>query len=131
MNTNKYKRIIMNILKDNPVHPNVNELYLMVKHEYPEVGIATIYRNLENMATEGEVLKFNTDEQYDRFDATIKPHYHMICTRCGQVYDIPAEIICGLEESVDAMTGHRIESYKLVFKGICKECLDKDNKKEE
>lgn len=134
MNTSKYKRIILDVLKKNPVHPNANELYELVRQEYPEVGIATIYRNLDQLAMSGEVLRFNTDAHYDRYDGTTDDHYHMICTKCGKVYDIPKEIISSLDDKVTQMSGHQILEHRLSFKGICNNCskdkiiINNDNK---
>lgn len=127
MNTSKYRKRILEILKENPVHPSANELYLMVKEKYPEIGIATIYRNLENLVKSGEIIKFTTDSQYDRYDATIIAHYHMICMKCGKVFDIPSSDVDVSNVRVSESTGHDVLEHNLVFKGICKECKNKKN----
>ena len=53
MNKGKYRQIILDTLKEHPVHPNVYELYQLIKKNHPKVGMATIYRNLDDMAARG------------------------------------------------------------------------------
>jgi Fe2+ or Zn2+ uptake regulation protein len=130
INTGKYKKIILDILKKNPVHPNVYELYQLVKAEYPRIGMATVYRNLDEMAGKGMVLKFNTGAQFDRFDGTVKEHYHMVCNNCGKVIDIPADIAEKINEKTEKLTGNIITGHKLTFEGICKECQDNRHNKD-
>lgn len=124
MNTSKYKKLILEVLLDNPVHPNANELYLMIKNKYPEIGMATVYRNLDRLSENGEISRFNTGSLFDRYDGNISIHYHMICTKCGKVYDIPGEIIDSIDDKVNKITGHKINEHQLTFKGICRNCIE-------
>ncbi len=125
MNVSKYKSIILDILMKNPVHPNAYELYQMVKNNHPDVGMATIYRNLDSLVSEGKIIKFNTETQFDRYDATVEDHYHMLCSDCGKVYDVPGDIVACMDEKVSETTGFKITGHNLSFKGICSECSGK------
>ena len=130
MNISKYKSIILDILMTNPVHPNAYEIYQMVKDGHPEVGMATIYRNLDFLVNEGKIIKFNTEAQFDRYDATVRDHYHMLCNQCGKVYDVPGEVVECMDEKVSENTGFKITGHNLSFKGVCSKCckqLEKNN----
>jgi len=127
MNTSKYKNIILNTLREHPVHPNVYELYQLVKAKYPNIGMATVYRNLDALAESGEVLKFDTGSHFDRYDGTTAKHYHMVCTECNNVIDIPHEALKDIDTKVSEFTGHEITGHNLIFRGICKECVKKQN----
>lgn len=122
MNINKYQKIILEVLDENKVHPNAQELFKLVKDKYPEVGMATIYRNLDKLAMSGQVLKFHTGEKYDRYDGTITDHYHMLCEKCGKVYDVPQEVAKDIDKRTEDLTGYKIISHNLTFVGICDKC---------
>ena len=36
----------------------------------------------------GEAIKISTPNGGDRFDGRTEPHYHVVCTSCGNVFDL-------------------------------------------
>jgi len=55
----RQREIILNTLRTNPVHPTADELHEMVKGQDPNISIATVYRNLNQLAAAGKVLKIS------------------------------------------------------------------------
>ena len=56
------------------------------------------------------------------FDHQTFDHYHFICTKCNRVFDIPCDIAPDLAREVESLTGFRIASYGVSFRGTCKSC---------
>lgn len=69
-------------------HPTADTVYHQLRKIYPNISLGTVYRNLALLADIGEIQKICTGDGADRFDGQIKPHYHVICTRCHQVMDL-------------------------------------------
>ena len=68
----KQRELILNSLKSRKDHPTAETLFWDLKKEMPNLGIATIYRNLQNLYKEGEIAKIKTKDGIDRYDGNIK-----------------------------------------------------------
>ena len=69
-------------------HPNIDELYEMIKAEHPSVSLATVYKNLSALIDENLVVEISTPGQKTRYDIYEKEHIHIICKHCGSISDI-------------------------------------------
>ena len=58
-----------------------------VKKDMPAISLATVYRNLNSLADNGEILKLeiNGEAHYDGF---CHLHSHFVCNECGKIIDI-------------------------------------------
>ena len=62
---------------------------------------------------------------FDRFEANMKKHYHLICESCGSITDMQIPNELKLEETIKDRTNFKIKSHKVQFYGICEKCLNK------
>ncbi len=69
-------------------HPTAEEVYNEVKKVLPNVGIATVYRNLRNLRSNSEVFCIHSTDGKEHFDANLTPHAHFTCEKCGKITDI-------------------------------------------
>ena len=53
-------------------HPTAEEVYRQVAAEHPSVSRATVYRNLNQLAAQGEILRVPVPTGADHFDFNIK-----------------------------------------------------------
>jgi len=130
MSTLKYSRqreSIKEYLSNTCEHPTADTVYLHVKEEYPNISLGTVYRNLNLLADIGEAIKISTPNGGDRFDGRTHLHYHVVCTSCGNVYDleINPEKMDGINKLAGEHFDGMIESHSILFNGTCKHCLDK------
>ena len=104
-------------------HPTAETIYENLRKEYPKISLGTIYRNLSLLTDIGEIQTISTGVGPDRFDGNAKPHYHFICTHCGQVIDLKMQ---GLEH-INLLAQHEfpgiIEGHSVFFYGSCEECM--------
>ena len=92
------------------------------------IGLATVYRALSDLATEGDADSLQQDgESLYRACTTDKHHHHLICTQCGTVEDVPAA--SGLEDllaetvaTIDSLTGFHTSTHRIDLVGICGRC---------
>lgn len=102
----------------------VAEVWNLVRDEYSDIGLDTIYRNI-NVLTEIGVLTpitgvGNDSTRYELVHAT--HHHHVVCIKCGQAVCID---YCPInQEFIDML---RLKGYELIrhnveLLGICTEC---------
>ncbi len=108
-------------------HPTAAEIYEQIWKAYPQISLGTVYRNLNSMANEGEIMRLSFSGSPDRFDQNPTEHYHIVCSRCGRILDtddgaIPPELLNQLDKAVEASTGVEVESRTMLFCGICPAC---------
>jgi len=115
-------------------HPTASDVYDYIRKEYPNISLGTVYRNLSEMAEDGEILRLSMSNSPDRFDFNTEDHYHVVCTECGHILDtgegLDAKLLSDLDRVVEASTGLFVKSRYLLFYGICRECMKKDSGKE-
>ena len=84
----------------------------------------TVYRNLSLLADEGEVLRVEIPDGPDRFDFTLRRHYHIRCIKCGCVSDADMDVIPDMPKRINNDNGWQFLDYDILFKGICPDCKE-------
>ena len=107
-------------------HVTADDVYSEVTKEHPSIGRGTVYRNLNLLSDEGEIRRVQVPDGADCFDFTLTDHYHIVCTQCKKVSDLDMEVIPDMISRVRDTHGMRILAYDLLFKGICKDCLERN-----
>ena len=87
------KDLVKNAVYEMKRHVTANEVYEFLKKEYPTIGKGTVYRNLDILSEEGALRKVEVPDGANRFDITLKNHYHVRCIKCGEVSDVDMEPI--------------------------------------
>ncbi|MFR0822771.1 MAG: Fur family transcriptional regulator [Clostridia bacterium] len=126
----KYSRqreLILQSLKKRVDHPTAETLYADLKVQMPEIGIATVYRNLADLCETGDIIKIKSKSGPDRFDGNPEPHIHFECDECHEIYDIFIQDnqtkkidneIKRLAENIDAQS----HTSNIWIYGLCKKC---------
>ena len=85
----------------------------------------TVYRNLDILVEEGALRKVEVPDGPNRFDFTLKNHYHVRCIKCGEIFDVDMDQIPDLLERIHNTHGIEFVDYDISFKGICQKCREK------
>ena len=116
------KALILRAVCDLKRHLTADEVYEFVKRDHPSIGKGTVYRNLAILTEEGAIRKVEVPDGSDRFDFTLKNHYHVRCVKCGEVFDVDMDEIPDLQKKIHDTHGMEFLTYDIFFKGICAEC---------
>lgn len=122
MNYSKQREKILDILTNNAVHPTAEQMLNFLEKEGSNVGITTLYRNLNQLSEAGVIKKIEGLDSSAHFDHNTFEHYHFICEKCKRVFDIPSDVAPNLVKNTQSATGFDITDYDIVFHGICSEC---------
>ena len=105
------KRIILDALREMNCHASAGMVYAKISADYPTISLGTVYRVLSDAAASGELLRLHFTTTDDRFDITLPPHPHVVCSRCGFVDDV------AMPDAPFHLTGCTIE-----WVGLCAAC---------
>ncbi|CAN5224352.1 Fur family transcriptional regulator [soil metagenome] len=88
-----------------------------------EVGLATVYRALADLATEGEADSLQQEgESLYRACTPGSHHHHLICRRCGATVEISADPVEKWARDVAAEHGFTQPHHVVDVFGFCAEC---------
>lgn len=121
-----YRETILSLLAENPIHPTVDWIHVQLRQAHPRVSLATVYRTLRTLVSEGILceLPFGTSEARFGLIKT-EQHYHFICDACHKIYDLPLEPRVELEQVIQMGTGHQVNRHTAEFYGRCSDCAKK------
>ena len=122
MKYSRQREAVYQAVHESCVHPTADEVYEMVRSQHPQISLGTVYRNLNQLADMGLLLKISMPSGSDRFDGRLDEHYHMICTHCGRVLDIDLMTLSHMDEEILSRTGFQVSSHHLVLEGLCRDC---------
>ena len=119
---------ILACLQGTTSHPSAEMVYEMLQKEYPDISLATVYRNLALFKKQGLIQSVGTVGGVERFDGNIEPHVHFICNGCDAVTDlmqihVPEE----MNQQVNKAIGGEVTMCHLTFNGYCRSCKEKQN----
>jgi Fur family peroxide stress response transcriptional regulator len=115
---------IVKILAKSEGHPSVEEIYSMIKQDFPTMSLATVYRNIILIKSLGEILELGFPDGSNRYDGNKPyPHPHVICIKCKKIVDPNLDSLEDMKKEVSAETKFKILNHRLDFFGICSSCM--------
>lgn len=119
MTNQKWK--IVEHLKSVKTHPTAEMVYNAVSKELPAISLATVYRNLNLLVKQGEILRLEINGEY-HYDGFCDSHQHLVCEKCGKIKDIFQTGISEYALRKLKTNNFEINSVKIIFDGICNSC---------
>jgi Fur family transcriptional regulator, peroxide stress response regulator len=118
----RQRQRILEILKETKSHPTADWVYNKLKEEIPELSLGTVYRNLNVLLEQGHIEKLPFGSTFDRFETKIKPHYHLVCDKCGLVEDFDMPQYTDINKKAEKLCSFKILRHRIDFFGLCKKC---------
>lgn len=128
----KKREAILAAIRETDCHPSAEWVYQQLRPLHPDLSLGTVYRNLDFFRERGLVQSVGVIRGQERFDGITVPHSHFICNCCGSILDLPGiRPEADLERTVSRQYGLAAERCELTFYGLCPNCADQQNFKEE
>ena len=123
-----YQRLkILEYLIETKKHPTVEMIYNNMKKVIPTISKTTVYNTMNSFVEKGILNALSVTGTELRYDANTKPHHHLLCNKCGNIYDIYTNSFDFFDNKI--IDGNKIDEVHVYFKGICKKCLEKGSYK--
>jgi Fur family transcriptional regulator, peroxide stress response regulator len=115
------RRLILEVVRASDAHSSATVVHELVRRRLPRVSLATVYRNLRRLASEG-LLRERVEAAGLRFDGNLATHDHFTCVTCGRIYDVPADSGRAARARVASATGFEVLRQRIEFYGRCRRC---------
>ena len=124
------RKVVLNAMLDHQdEHLTVEEIYQFVKETNPEIGLATVYRNIQLLSDMRIVEKLNLDDGFTRYELAnedeVHRHHHLICEECGKVIEVKEDLMGSIEQIFKETYGFTVHDHQAKFFGICSDCAKK------
>lgn len=89
------------------------------------VGLASIYRTLDQLSTDGFVQKVELGDGTTRYEPTEPSghhHHHVVCDNCGKVDAFEDDRLEQALHRVEQRTGYAVAAHDVVLRGTCGDC---------
>ncbi len=127
----KKRQAILDCLRSTDSHPTAEWIYRTLKPSYPDLSLATVYRNLGEFEEAGQIISVGVVDGQKRYDGNILPHAHATCSLCGTIYDLHSlPDTARMIAAVTKETGIKVTETSLSFRGVCADCRDHESRKE-
>ena len=111
------RKSILSILEtSDKSHLSADDINKILLKNNDEVGIATIYRVLNQFVDAGICIKHHFDSGQAVFELTpIGHHDHMVCVKTGKVIEFEDESIEQRQHAIAKKSGYKIVDHTLVL----------------
>ncbi len=117
---------ILKVVKNTNSHPGAEWIYEQVKKEIPNISMGTIYRNLRLLANNGQIKDLSIPGTPNRFDGRTSNHHHLVCEKCGRIFDLDESLDRDMEDKIFQKTRFKVRVQYLKFIGLCSDCHEQD-----
>lgn len=103
-------------------HVSAEDLYKRLIDMGEEIGLATVYRVLNQFDDAGIVTRHNFEGGKSVFELTQQQHHdHLICLDCGRVIEFSDEFIETRQRDIAKRFGIKLTNHSLYLYGHCTE----------
>ncbi|MDD3368017.1 MAG: Fur family transcriptional regulator [Lachnospiraceae bacterium] len=126
----KQRILVLRTLEEKPdSHMTAEEIYDEIKVDFPEIGLATVYRTIQLLSELHLINRMQVDDGYTRYEIghLEEPvgkhhHHHLVCLQCHKIISFEEDLLEGLEKSIGEKTGFVVVDHEVTLYGYCKEC---------
>ena len=111
------------VLAENDEFRSAQDLHAILRAAGDTVGLATVYRNLQAMAADGEIDMLRTDDGEAVYRAcSTGHHHHLVCRVCGRTVEVEGPTVEAWANKVSAEHGFTDVHHTLEIFGTCGAC---------
>lgn len=124
------RRLVLALMARQNDHPTTDGIIHALREQGYPVSPATLYQNLNKLVESGLLHRLTDTNGFNRFDANLNPHHHIVCTSCDNMIDVKLNEKPLLKkqptdyESGDILSDWSIKSAQIELKGICPSCRE-------
>jgi Fur family ferric uptake transcriptional regulator len=121
----KQRELILKFLYQNEGHFTPEDVYTMLKQQYPDIniGIATVYRTLSLLETSHIASSISFGAQGKKYELGLKKHHdHLICSNCGKIVEFFDDTIENKQEEIAKKFNFKMTDHTMKIVGLCEDC---------
>ncbi len=120
----RQREVILDAFFSADKHITVEELFNVIKVKNPEIGYATVHRNVSLLCECGLAEEIKIGKQKARYEPKFgqEHHDHLICLKCGRFIEVNDNKIEKMQDRLAQANDFIPVRHKLEIYGTCKEC---------
>ena len=119
----RQRAALIALLEDLDAFRSAQDLHYQLRSGGESVGLATVYRTLQQMATAGLVDTVRTDTGEVTYRRCSQGHHrHLVCRRCGSVVEVQVTQVEQWATQVAREHGFSDVAYTIEIFGTCARC---------
>lgn len=124
MRQTKQRETILDAFLSSGRHITAAELHERILRQHPEIGFATVQRNLNLFCESGIAEEIKIGRQKTRYEQKLghEHHDHLICLKCGSFIEVKDTKIEKLQERLAEANDFKPLRHKLEIYGLCSSC---------
>jgi len=125
--SSKRRDIIFQQVMKSADHFTIDDLYQELLKNEPDIGIATIYRNIRLFVEIGIIIEHSFGEKkgfYELIKSQLPDHGHLICQNCGKIIEFEYKSLDQYKQLLFKKYKFKITSHKLEIFGFCPKCQE-------
>lgn len=119
----RQKAAVRSILDELEGFHSAQQIHELLASKGDRVGLATVYRNLQQLAESGDVdmLRMGDENVYRACEP--HHHHHIVCRVCGRTAELSEDEVDEWLKAVTARHGFSMADHSLELVGVCAECV--------
>lgn len=114
------RQAILQVLEKAHRPLSVQEILESAKLCCVSLGIATVYRNIKVLLSEGKLISVDMPGGVVLYELpNLAHHHHFSCVGCLKVFDIN---VCGLNFQSLVPSGFQLQAHEILLSGFCNSC---------
>ena len=112
------------LLKAND-HTCAEHILEAIQRDHPawRVNKTTVYRNLDLFQSLGLIHEMRRDDGRAQYElALYGRHGHLICRRCGELFDLDPALAASLQHQLEERSGFSVDLAGHALYGVCDRC---------
>jgi Fur family ferric uptake transcriptional regulator len=117
------RMMVVDALHSAKRHISAEEIFERLRKQYPYANISTVYRTLELLKELGLAAEISIGDGIVRYHASENSrHHHLVCTKCGKMFDLPEAELVPLQKSISKNHAFKADIHHLAIFGLCSGC---------
>lgn len=114
---------ILTILQEpNNQHISAEDVYKILLEQHEEIGLATVYRVLNQFDDAGIVTRHHFEGGKSVFELAHKKHHdHLVCLKCGKVVEFEDDVIEQRQSDIAKFHNITLTNHSLYLYGECED----------
>ena len=118
----RQRQAVLECVRASREHPDAATVFSEVRHVLPNISLGTVYRALDALVQDGQLISVQRAGEATRFDGRIDDHVHFICDKCGRVFDAYVSLPSLQAAAKGKVPGFKLSRVIVEYHGACAEC---------
>jgi Fur family ferric uptake transcriptional regulator len=119
------RRAVIDLLAEQDCCLTAQEIFDRLRVSHRRVGIASVYRVLDLLTSEGLVQRIELGSGIARYEPAHSDgehHHHLVCDSCGKVEAFEDRSLEQAIHRLEESSGYAVAGHDVVLHGACSDC---------